>query len=81
VSDEGAGTAVVAFAGHFMIAVNDTPAFTSGPKLNADVSLSVIMDARYSRHTVRETSDRFRNARFLADHPGWLLKVADGDKT
>jgi hypothetical protein len=45
VSDEGAGTAVVAFAGHVMIAVSDTSAFTSGLKLNADVSFSVIMDA------------------------------------
>jgi hypothetical protein len=39
------GTAVVAFAGHVMIAVSDTSAFTSGLKLNADVSFSVIMDA------------------------------------
>jgi hypothetical protein len=45
VSDEGAGTAVVTFAGHFMIAVSDTSAFTSGLKLNADASLSMIMDA------------------------------------
>jgi hypothetical protein len=39
------GTAVVAFADHVMIAVSDTSAFTSGPKLNAEVSFSVILDA------------------------------------
>jgi hypothetical protein len=66
----GAGTAVVAFAGHFMIVASDTPAFTSGLKLNADVSLSVIMDTVAAATPCGQRRTGFGTPGSPADHPG-----------